>query len=330
MMAEAGNANPTVLDVSDLSVTYAGDDGVALAAVDRVSLTIAEGQVHGLVGESGSGKTSVAAAILGMLSPPAAASGAITFVDHDMLRLADKERRSIRGRLVSFIPQNPMTSLNPVLTVGYQIVETIRSHTEIGKPEARKRAIEALRQVGLPDPERALGRYAYEFSGGTAQRILIAMALVNEPRLVIADEPTSALDATVQRQIIELLAGLVRTRRMAMLLISHDLGTVASLSDRITVMYSGRIVESGPAEGILRRPRHPYTAALVAASRGEAVGVRRSDIDARLLSTCRFLPRCPDAVDACRGPEPRLVPVADGHSARCWLGEAAGVGYGSR
>ena len=329
-MAEAVNAGPAVLDVSGLSVAYAGDDGVPVAAVDRASLSIAEGQVHGLVGESGSGKTSIASAILGMLSPSAALSGAIRFLDQDMLRLADRQRRSIRGRLMSFIPQNPMSSLNPVLTVGYQIVETIRSHNDVGKPEARQRAIDALRQVGLPDPERALGRYPHEFSGGTAQRILIAMALVNMPRLVIADEPTSALDATVQRQIVELLAGLVRTRHMTMLLISHDLGTVASLSDRITVMYSGRIVESGSADAILRWPRHPYTAALVAAARGETAGVRRSDIDPRSLTTCRFLPRCPDAIDACRGPEPELVVVADSHSARCRLAQPSAAACESR
>jgi oligopeptide/dipeptide ABC transporter ATP-binding protein len=324
MTAEAANDHPFVMEVRNLSVTYGiGVDEVR--AVDGVNLSVAQGQVHGLVGESGSGKTSIASTVLGMLSPSASASGAVTFLDQNLLRLADRQRRSIRGRQMSFIPQNPMSSLNPVLTVGYQIIETIRSHARVDRLEAKGMATAALRQVGLPDPERALGRYPYEFSGGSAQRILIAMALVNGPRLVIADEPTSALDATVQRQIVELLAGLVRHRRMAMLLISHDLGAVGSLSDRISVMYSGRVVESGPAQEILLRPKHPYTAALVAASRGETTGVRRAETDPRRISTCRFLPRCRSAADVCRGAEPLLREVADGHSVRCRLVEMAAV-----
>lgn len=311
-------AKQEVLEVNDLSVPYSSD-GVAVVAADHVNLAVLEGEVHGLVGESGSGKTSIASAILGVLPPTASASGSISFAGQDLLRLQDGQRRAIRGGLLSFVPQNPMNSLNPVLTVGYQLVETIRAHDRINNSDATRKATEALRQVGVPDAERALKRYPHEFSGGTAQRILIAAALVNSPRLVIADEPTSALDATVQRQIVDLLAGLVKTRQMAMLLISHDMGVVASLSDRVAVMYSGHIVEEGSVDEIMSRPRHPYTLALVAAARGEAGRVKRSDVDPRLLSTCRFLPRCPAAVDVCRGLAPELIQVSDGHSARCYL-----------
>lgn len=319
-MATPALANTQVLGVSDLSVAYSSH-GVAVAAVDHVDLTVMEGEVHGLVGESGSGKSSIASAILGVLPPTASVSGAISFSGHALLRLSDKERREIRGGLLSFIPQNPMTSLNPVLSIGYQLIETIRAHSRVSNAEATRRAIEGLRQVGVPDPNRALKRYPHEFSGGTGQRILIAAALVHSPHLVVADEPTSALDATVQRQIVDLLAGLVKTRRMAMLLISHDMGVIASLSDHVAVMYAGHIVEAGAADEMLSRPRHPYTSALLAAARGEARGVRSSEVDPRLLSTCRFLPRCPAAIEACRGEMPELLKVADGHSARCYLAD---------
>lgn len=308
-------AAPTLLQLDGISVTYPG----AVAAVEGVSLSVAEGEVHGLVGESGSGKTSIASAILGMLAPSALTSGSIGFMGHELLHLSDRQRRDIRGRLIAFIPQNPMSALNPVLTVGYQLVETIRVHGNATRREAEVLAADMLRQVGLPDPARALRRYPHEFSGGTAQRILIAIALVNGPRLVVADEPTSALDATVQRQIVELLATLVATRQMAMLLISHDLGTVGSLSDRISVMYAGQVVESGPVQSILRRPCHPYTEALVAASRGKAAHVKRAEGDPRRLATCRFLPRCPASVATCHGPAPTLLRLADGQRVRCHL-----------
>ena len=170
----------------------------------------------------------------------------------------------------------------------------------------------------MPDPERALRRYPHEFSGGTAQRILIAIALINSPRLVVADEPTSALDATVQRQILDLLNHLVETTRMTMLLISHDLGSVASLSDSVAVMYAGQIVEDGPAEAVLSEPRHPYTAALITAAKGGAGRIMRSEINPHTLSTCRFLPRCPTATEVCHGRAPELVEVAPGHRARCY------------
>jgi oligopeptide/dipeptide ABC transporter ATP-binding protein len=310
-------AHSEVLGVSDLSVTYKSG-AVTVAAVSGVNLSVMEGKVHAVVGESGSGKTSIASAILGTLPPTSTAQGSITFNGQNLLALPDHQRREIRGRLVSFIPQNPMTSLNPVLTVGYQMIETMRVHGAASKAEAVERAVAGLRQVGVPDPERALRRYPHEFSGGTAQRILIAIALINAPRLVVADEPTSALDATVQRQILDLLNHLVKTTHMTMLLISHDLGSVASLSDSVAVMYAGQIVEDGPAEIVLNEPQHPYTAALITSARGGVGRIMRSEINPHTLSTCRFLPRCPAATEICRGRAPDLVEVAPGHRARCY------------
>jgi oligopeptide/dipeptide ABC transporter ATP-binding protein len=310
-------ARSEVLGVSDLSVSYRSG-AATVVAVNGVSLSVQEGKVHAVVGESGSGKTSIASAILGTLPPSSSARGSITFNGQNLLALPDSKRREIRGRLVAFIPQNPMNSLNPVLTIGYQMIETMRVHGEVSKAQAIERAVTGLRQVGVPDPERALRRYPHEFSGGTAQRILIAIALINSPRLVVADEPTSALDATVQRQILDLLNHLVETTRMTMLLISHDLGSVASLSDSVAVMYAGQIVEDGPAEIVLNEPRHPYTAALIAAAKGGVGQIMRSEINPHTLSTCRFLPRCPVATDICRGQAPELVDVAPDHRARCY------------
>jgi oligopeptide/dipeptide ABC transporter ATP-binding protein len=317
-MATAGQSS--ILNIDDLSVTYSRATA-AVPAVDHVNLAVRDGEVHGLVGESGSGKTSIASAILGVLPPTSSITGSITFAGQDLLRLHDAKRREIRGSLVSFVPQNPVSSLNPVLTIGYQIIETIRAHNRVSKSEATQKAVEALQQVRVPDAQRALKRYPHEFSGGTAQRVLVAMALVNSPRLVVADEPTSALDATVQRQIVELLAGLVKSRGMSMLLISHDMGVVATLSETIAVMYSGHVVEQGPVDQILSQPKHPYTSALVAAAVGEAARVKRSETDPRLLSTCRFLPRCPVSIDACRGAMPELLQVAESHKARCYLAQ---------
>ena len=308
-----------ILQVRGLSVAYGGPE--TARAVDGLDLSVREGEVLGLVGESGSGKSTVAAAVLGMLPRTASVTGVVSIVGLEMLRLSPRARRQIRGKLLTLIPQDPMTSLNPVLTVGYQLIEAIRAHRRVDAQDAAGQAVDALRQVGIPDARRALGRYPHEFSGGARQRILIAAALINGPALVIADEPTSALDATVQRQIIDVLGELVRNGRMAMLLISHDLGVVASLADRICVMYAGQLVEEGRTEGILERPRHPYTAALLNAARGGAVSLRRSDADARSISTCRLLPRCPIAVEACRQDPPDLLTVGEQHLARCFVAQ---------
>jgi oligopeptide/dipeptide ABC transporter ATP-binding protein len=312
-----------ILQVRGLSVTYGGP-GALVRAVEGVDLCVRQGEVLGLVGESGSGKSTVASAVLGMLPRTASVTGTVSIVGQDMLHLSAWERRRIRGNVLTLVPQDPMTSLNPVLTVGYQLIETIRAHSRVGKRDAAERAVEALRQVGIPDPRRALRRYPHEFSGGARQRILIAAALINAPELVIADEPTSALDATVQRQVIEVLGELVRNGRMAMLLISHDLGVVASLADRICVMYAGQLVEEGRTEGILERPRHPYTAALLAAARGEAIALGRFDADARSLATCRLLPRCPIAVEVCQHDPPDLLAVGEQRFARCFVAQGVG------
>ena len=309
-----------ILQTRDLSVTYRGH-GAAVRAIEGLDLSVREGEVLGLVGESGSGKTTVASAVLGMLPSTASVTGAVSFAGRDMLRLSPGDGRQIRGKLLALIPQDPMTSLNPVLTIGYQLVETIRAHDRVSNTEAAQRTVGALRQVGIPDPGRALSRYPHEFSGGARQRILIAAALINSPQLVIADEPTSALDATVQRQIVDVLGELVKNGHMAMLLISHDLGVVARLADRICVMYAGLLVEEGQTAEVLDQPRHPYTAALLAAARDEVSTLRRSDSDARSIATCRLLPRCPLAVEVCRQHPPDLLEVGEQHFARCFVAQ---------
>ena len=320
---------PPVLQVRNLCVVYRGHGG-AVRAVDGLDLCVHEGEVLGLVGESGSGKTSVASAVLGMLPRTASVTGTVSVTGRDLLRLSPQHRRQMRGRVLTLVPQDPMTSLNPVLTIGYQLIETLRAHRRVDAPSATRIAGDALRRVGIPDPEGVLGRYPHEFSGGGRQRILIAAALLNSPQLVIADEPTSALDATIQRQIVDILAGLVRDGRMAVLLISHDLGVVAGLADRICVMYAGQLVEEGWTAEVLDRPRHPYTAALLAAARGETVDLGRSDVDARSIAGCRLLPRCPIAVEVCGQRAPDLLAVGDRHFARCFVAQGrAGAGRGA-
>jgi len=311
-----------ILQIDSLSVAYDGPTA-PVKAVDHLDLCVGPGEVLGLVGESGSGKSTIASAVLGMLPPTAAVTGNIAVAGRDILRLPARERRLIRGNVLTLVPQDPMTSLNPVLTIGYQLIEAMRAHARMSRRDAVERAVEALRQVEIPDPRRALGRYPHEFSGGARQRVLIAAALINAPKLVIADEPTSALDATVQRQVIGVLGELVRNGHMAMLLISHDLGVVAALADRICVVYAGQLVEEGRTGEILDEPRHPYTAALLAAARGEGVAIGRSDGDARSLATCRLLPRCPVAVEACRHDPPALLAVGDRRLARCFVAQGA-------
>jgi oligopeptide/dipeptide ABC transporter ATP-binding protein len=312
--------SPLVLQVHGLSVRY-GAAGTAPWAVEDLDLEVRQGEVVGLVGESGSGKSTVASAVLGMLPRSASVAGTVWLLGRNLSTVAPGERRSLRGKVVTLVPQDPMMSLNPVLTIGYQLIEAIRAHRRIGTADARREAVEALRQVGIPDPQRALDRYPHEFSGGMRQRILIAAALINTPDLVIADEPTSALDATVQRQVLDVLDHLIGHGRMAMLLISHDLGVVASLADRICVMYAGQLVEQGPAAELLDRPQHPYTEGLLAAARGNAIALRRSDTDPRTGLTCRLLPRCPIAVGVCHQHPPVLRPVGGQQLARCFVAQ---------
>jgi peptide/nickel transport system ATP-binding protein len=253
-----------ILTVDDLSIAFPGSDR---KAVSNISFSIAEGETLGLVGESGSGKSATSLALLRLLAPTASLSGRIGFGGRDLLALNDEEMRRCRGREIAMIFQEPMTALNPVMRVGEQIAEAIRAHQpDVSRTAVRDRVVEALRQVGLPDPERRWRDYPHQFSGGQRQRILIAMAIVNRPRLLIADEPTTALDVTVQAQILALLRQLRDEYKLAMLFISHDLAVVSQIADRVAVMQHGRIVEQASAETIFRNPQHPYTQRLLSAA----------------------------------------------------------------
>lgn len=252
----------SLLQVSGLTIRFGSQP-----AVDQVSFEVGAGETLGLVGESGSGKSATSLALLGLLPPSARVSGQILFGGQELRGLSDRDLRRIRGREIAMIFQEPMTALNPVMSVGRQIAEALRAHhPEMRRREIQARVIEAMNEVALPEPESRLGDYPHQFSGGQRQRILIAMAIVNRPKLLIADEPTTALDVTIQAQILELLAGLRRTHSLAMLFISHDLAVVSQVADRVAVMQHGRIVEQAETREIFRSPGHPYTRTLLASA----------------------------------------------------------------
>jgi peptide/nickel transport system ATP-binding protein len=254
----------TLLQIEKLNVTFATQTG-EVNAVRDVSFSISESGTLGLVGESGSGKSATALAILRLLPPQARVSGAIRLGDADVLELPEEEMRALRGGRVSMIFQEPMTALNPVMRVGDQVAEAVLAHHRAGKGDAQQRAVEALREVAIPDPEHRARDYPHQLSGGQRQRVMIAMALINQPELLIADEPTTALDVTIQAQILELLAALREKRKLAMLFISHDLGVVSRVADRVAVMLGGEIVEMGPVTRIFTAAAHPYTRGLISA-----------------------------------------------------------------
>ncbi|MBL8701035.1 MAG: ATP-binding cassette domain-containing protein [Alphaproteobacteria bacterium] len=307
-----------LLEIRNLSVEFATRRG-ALRAVDGVDMTLDAGEVLGVVGESGSGKSVAMLAIMGLIAfPGRVTADRLSFAGTDLLGLGARDRRRIIGKDIAMIFQEPMTSLNPCFTVGFQIMETLRVHEGGTRAQRRARTIELLAQVGIPAPETRLRAFPYQLSGGMSQRVMIAMAIACNPRLLIADEPTTALDVTIQAQILELLAGLQRERRMALVLITHDMGVVAETADRIQVMYAGQLVEQQPAAGLFRSPRHPYTAALLDALPERAHDKRRLStiqgvvpgIDDR-PSGCLFNPRCADADARCR----REAPPAAGDDA---------------
>jgi peptide/nickel transport system ATP-binding protein len=310
-----------ILQVDDLAVTFTTGQG-DVQAVRGVSFSVAAGERVGVVGESGSGKTVSALAITGLLAPAARSSGRVRFRGQDAGGADSRERRALRGRHVGTILQDPLNSLNPVLTVGSQITEALRLHLGLDRPGARKRAVELLHQVGIPDPARNVDEYPHRFSGGMRQRTMIALALSCEPELVVADEPTTALDVTVQAQILELLAGLCDERGTALLLITHDLGVLAGLADRILVMYAGRIVEEAAVDDLYYSPTHPYTWALLESIPRHDRPGRPAPIGGeppsalRPPSGCAFAPRCPHAQARCRSESPALAPVVQ-HGHRC-------------
>jgi len=313
-----------VLEIRDLSVAIRTDEGVA-EVLDRACLEIATGEIVGVVGESGCGKSTLVRSILGVL--PAAArvtAGSIRFAGIELTTLDRRSlTREIRGRRIGFIPQDPYLALNPVFTVGTQLLEVARWHGSAGRHADRTRLVALLRQVQIADPEAALKRYPHQFSGGQRQRLLIAGALLCRPELIVADEPTTALDVTTQQQIIELLGALARDTGTAMLFVTHDFGVVAQLCDRVAVMYAGQTVERGPSAAILAAPQHSYTRLLLDCHPDRAASL--AGIPGAVPSVigpppgCRFHPRCPSARADCRAAPPPTVSLGAGHDTACVL-----------
>jgi peptide/nickel transport system ATP-binding protein len=315
-----------LLEVSDLSVRFQTDDG-AVQAVDRVSFTLEERQVLAIVGESGCGKSVTAMSMLRLLPGSATVSGTARFDGRDLLGARDNELRAIRGREISFVFQEPMTSLNPALTVQRQIGEVLRRHLDMSGPQARERTVELLDLVGIPAPRRRLDEYPHQLSGGMRQRVMIAMALACDPKVLIADEPTTALDVTIQAGILDLLREIRERLGTAVVLITHNLGVVADIADRVVVMYAGRKVEEAEVHELFAHPQHPYTVGLLAAiPRIDASDRRRrlQEIPGMVPSLpeppprCTFAPRCPRADERSRSEEPALREVRPDHHVACF------------
>ncbi len=314
-----------LLEVRELSVEFPTRRGV-LKALDRVSLAIGTGEVLGVVGESGAGKSLTGAAIIGLLERPGRISGGRILLEGRRIdTLSPEEMRRIRGRRIGAIFQDPLTTLNPLYTVGRQLAETMQVHLGIPEAAARRRAIGWLEQVGIPAAAERIGAYPHEFSGGMRQRVVIALALCAEPKLVIADEPTTALDVSIQAQIITLIKRLAREHGTAVMLITHDMGVIAETADRVAVMYAGRIVELGPVQRVIRHPAHPYTEGLMASIPTLAGRLGRlTQIDGAMprLSAippgCPFAPRCPKVFSRCTEARPELMAAGETEAA-CWL-----------
>jgi oligopeptide/dipeptide ABC transporter ATP-binding protein len=317
-----------LLEVENLKVSFRTEDGI-VHAVDGVSFTVAEGEVVGIVGESGSGKSVTVLSVMRLITDPNVSyEGEIRYKGRSLMALSQEAMREVRGEEIAMIFQDPMTSLNPVYKIGWQIEEQLQEHNQLTKGQARRRAIELLAQVGIPNPGQRIDDYPHQFSGGMRQRVMIALALSCNPDLLIADEPTTALDVTIQAQILELIKRLKSDFRSAVVLITHDLGVVADIADRILVMYAGRIVEEGDKEQIFYDPQHPYTWGLLGSiARLDRPKPRRLTAIAgqppSLINRpqgCNFRPRCPQAFDRCRLEEPPLTQkVGDGQLDACHL-----------
>jgi peptide/nickel transport system ATP-binding protein len=317
-----------LLEVENLQTHFRTTDGVN-RAVDGVSFEIAAGETLAIVGESGCGKSVTANSILRLVpEPPGKIVGSVRFGGRELLSLSDRKMRSVRGKDIGMIFQEPMTSLNPVLTIGYQLAETLHEHEGFKRPAARKRSAELLRLVGIPEAEQRLDEYPHQLSGGMRQRVVIAMALACNPKLLIADEPTTALDVTIQAQILDLMRDLRRQTGASIMLITHDLGVVAEVADRVMVMYAGKKVEEAPVAQLLTSPLHPYTQGLLAAV--PRLGSSSADAQSRLteipglvpslktrIKGCVFAGRCASATDLCRAVAPALEAKTSGHFAAC-------------
>ena len=320
----AGN----LLEVRELRTVFHGRERT-IHAVNSVSFDLREGEILGIVGESGSGKSVTMMSLLGLLPTPPAeiAGGSVEFDGRNLLTMETARLREICGREIGFVFQNPMTSLNPVLSIGYQLMEPMRHHLGLSRRAARTRAIELLELVGIPDAERRLRDHPHQFSGGMCQRVMIAMALSCNPRVLIADEPTTALDVTIQAQLLELVRDIKQRFGTAIVWISHDLGVIAEIADRVLVMYGGRIVEQAPAGELFRHPGHPYTRALLetvpaahAAGRGRLTTIPgQAPTLVETPRQCSFAPRCAKVFARCREEAPRLFSISGGHESACFL-----------
>jgi peptide/nickel transport system ATP-binding protein len=314
-----------LLEVRDLVVEFPTRRGT-LRALDKISFDIAPGEILGVVGESGAGKSLTGSAIIGLLDPPGRiAGGEILFEGRRIDNLPYEQMRRMRGRSIGAVFQDPLTSLDPLYTVGQQLVETIQTHLPVGAAEARRRALKLLQETGIPAPEQRLDQYPHQFSGGMRQRVVIALALAGEPKLIVADEPTTALDVSIQAQIIQLLKRLCRDHGAAVMLVTHDMGVIAETCDRVAVMYAGRIAEIGPVADVIHKPAHPYTVGLMGSIPSMAIDRDRLlQIDGAMPrltaipSGCAFHPRCPRAFDRCLHERPELLD-AGGTRAACWL-----------
>jgi oligopeptide/dipeptide ABC transporter ATP-binding protein len=336
--ARASNGSDVLLDVRDLRTYFHVMDGT-VKAVDGVSFSIKRGQTLGVVGESGCGKSVTALTIMRLLEIPPAeiASGEVLFEGKDLVALREQDMQKIRGNEIAMIFQEPMSSLNPVFTIGDQIAEAVQKHLKLSRRAAVDRAIDMLRKVGIAFPERRVKQYPHEMSGGMRQRVMIAMALSCEPKLLIADEPTTALDVTIQAQILELIRQIQADTGTALMLITHDLGVVAEMVHDVVVMYGGRVVESGTVDEVLLQPRHPYTEGLLASipskgMRGQRLNVIKGTVPNpfNMPKGCNFAPRCPYKFEPCATHDPR-VEEGEGPPVACWLWkQAPGFGIPTR
>ncbi len=325
---EAADTSQTVLEVNNLQTVFK-TRSATVHAVNGVSLSLKPGELLGVVGESGSGKSVTMMSLMKLVpSPPAhIVAGTATLDGKDLLQMSADALRSVRGAKIGFIFQDPMTSLNPVFTVGFQLMEPLRAHLGLSKKQARKRAAELLALVGIPTPEDRLDDYPHQFSGGMRQRVMIAIALACDPQVLIADEPTTALDVTIQAQILELVKKLRRELGMAIIWITHDLGVVAGIADRVAVMYGGLIVERAPVGPLYDSPKHPYTQALLE-TLPNLTGARAGKLNTisgqpplltQFPASCPFAARCPHVFERCHRENPPLVEVEPGQEAACWL-----------
>jgi len=327
---ESEGTMDTLLQVKDLRTQFFTLEGV-IRAVDGVSYDVRQGETVAIVGESGCGKSVSALSIMRLVPYPPGriVAGEIWFNGKNLLVLTDEEMRQVRGKEIAMIFQEPMTSLNPTLTIGRQLTETLEAHLEMGAADAGNRAAELLRLVGIPEPERRLRQYPHQFSGGMRQRVMIAMALSCNPKLILADEPTTALDVTIQAQILELMKELSQGFGVAMVIITHNLGVVARYADQVNVMYAGKMIEQGSARDIYESPRHPYTLGLLRSvprldqprkARLEPIDGQPPDL-AHLPPGCSFRLRCTFAIDRCAHEVPPLIPVGAGHVSACWVAD---------